>query len=96
MLEPMGVPLRVFMRWLLATILVSIPAGYLFWHWRFENGTTLRGLSYESFHAQILGHPEPELWTYVVYVVLIVACLNLASFGVAWLLHLVFPNRQRS
>jgi hypothetical protein len=92
----MGVPMRVVMRWILATILVSIPAGYLFWHWRFESGTTLHGLTYQSFYGHLLGQAQPQIWTYLVYVVLAVACMNLASFAVAWVLHMVFPNRQRS
>jgi hypothetical protein len=84
------------MRWILATILVSIPAGWLLWHWNFENGQTLHFLAYESFRVQVLGQDQPQVWTYVLYVVLAVACLNLASLVVASLLALVFPNRQRS
>ena len=89
----MAVPMRILMRWILATILVSIPAGWLFWHWRYESGMTLRMLSYESFHGQLLAKPTPEMWSYILYVVMAVACLNLGSLMIVWLLGTVFPNR---
>jgi len=92
----MGIPLRIVVRWILSTVLVSIPAGYLLWHWTFENGQTLHFLSYESFRGQVLGEDQPLMWTYVLYVVLAVACLNLASLVVACLLGLVIPNRGRA
>ncbi len=92
----MGIPLRIVVRWILSTVLVSIPAGYLLWQWNFENGRTLYFLSYESFRGEVLGESQPQMWTYVLYVVLAVACLNLASLVVAYLLGLVFPNRGRA
>lgn len=95
-LPPMGVPVRIFVRWLIANLLVTLPAAYLLWHWRFEDGQTLQQLSFEAFHKDVLKESKPELWSFFVYATAAVLSLNLATIVVAWLLGLVFPNRQRS
>ena len=92
----MTISLRATARWVLAILIVTIPASYLLWSWRFSDNPVLSAFSYEAFNERLSEAREPAFWTYCPWVILILLVLNVAILLVAKLLERMLTDTRRS
>ena len=83
---------RMILRWAISFLLVTLVASYLFWQWRFGEYQVLKELSYDAFHDNFAEDTPAAYWTYALYVILAVACINATAALLAWGLGRVFPD----
>lgn len=86
-------PVRKLLRWAIAALLVTIPATYLLWQWRFEEHKVLGRLSYEAFHERVASNSAESYWTYFLYALGVIGSVNALTALVAWGIGRVFPDR---
>ena len=90
----MNVSARFCLRWLLATMIVGIPASYIFWEWRFDPNPVLPALSYQAVNASMSTDSQPALWTYALWVIAALLVINTLTLLVAWVLGKFYPERS--
>ena len=86
--------IRRTLRWSISTVLVTLPASYIFWQWRYEEHQVLGELSYEAFHKRIVEAPAGAFWTYFLYALTAILCINVAIIVLAAGIGRVFPDES--
>ena len=92
----MNVSLRFCLRWMLATMIVGISAADIFWEWRFDPNPVLPALSYQAVNASLGTDSQPAFWTYALWVIAALLCINALTLLVAWGLGKFYPERTSS
>ena len=86
--------IRRTLRWAISTVLVTLPASYIFWQWRYEEHQVLGGLSYEAFNERFVEGPAGAFWTYFLYALAAILCINAATAVLAAGIGRVFPDES--
>ena len=86
--------IRRTLRWSISTVLVTLPVSYIFWQWRYEDHKILGELSYEAFNERFVDAPPGAFWTYFLYVLAAILCINLAIAVLAAGIERVFPDES--
>lgn len=89
----MHISVRFCFRWFLSTLLVGVPIAYVFWTWRFAEHPVLPALSYQTVNASLGSNPQPVFWTYALWALTALLCINTLTLIVAWLLGKVYPDQ---